>query len=76
MNVRRLTQGNRKGLMVDVLMTHIVKAVLVDISMGRDVAVEVVISDWVITNAQKDRAVLSMKWATACAVKMATREPV
>ena len=76
MNVRRLILGNRKDPMVDVLMTLTVKAVPVVISMVRVVAVEGVILDWVITNAQKDKAVLSMKWAMACAVKTVTREPV
>ena len=76
MSVRRLTQVNRKGLMVDVLMTRIAKAAPVGISMVRVDAVEVVISDLVITNAQRVKGVLSMKWATVCAVKTVIRERV
>ena len=57
------------GLMVDALMTRIAKAEPVGISMVRVDAVEVVISDFVITNAQRVKGVLSMKWATVCAVK-------
>ncbi len=76
MNVRRLTRGNRQAQMVDVLMTRTAKAVPAVISMVPAGVVADVTPDLVITSVQKDKAVLSTRWVTGCAVKTVIPERV